>query len=303
MTILKSFAAGATLGLALVAAAGQALAGGDVVYTGVKTQRGAATAVPVPAPVPIPDVASGYYFRLDAAYAMNSIEKYKEATPRMDLVRQDDGLENFGRFGLGAGYHFRKWLRGDVTFDVRNEVRSKGNGSIQYSGPSDASNHTIAMRDTVYDRFRTKNYTGLVNGYIDLPVNETFTPYVGAGIGLVMHTIDRRQVQRTTACVDAINCDPSANGGVLPYNPAFTGLNSTAAANAGPNRSTQLAWAIMTGFAYKISNSTSLDFGYRMLSLGGTTFTTTWNGSQNPKLTIPDQINQELRVGLRYDIN
>lgn len=303
MTISKRFAAGATLGLALVAAAGQAQAGGDVIYTGVKTQRGAATAVPVPAPVPIPDIASRYYVRLDAAYSMNSIDKYREELPRFDRLRQDDSLENFGRYGLGAGYHLSKWFRGDVTFDVRNEVRSKANGSIGYFGPSDATGHAIEMRDTVFDRFRTKNYTGLVNGYLDVPMGEIFTPYVGAGIGLVMHTIDRRQLQRISQCVDTLNCDPNANNGTVPYSPGATGLNSTINGNAGPNRSTQLAWAIMTGFAYKVDTSTSIDFGYRMLNLGGTTFTTTVNGSQNPKITIPDQINHEIRVGLRYDIN
>ena len=303
MTIFKSLAVGASMGLALYAAAGQALAGGDVIYTGVKTQRGAATAVPVPAPVPVPDVASGYYVRMDAAYSWNSIDKYSDSDPRIDASRADDGLSNFGRYGLGAGYHFSKWLRGDITLDSRNEVRSKANGIVDYSGPVDASGHTIQMRDTIFDRFRTKNYTGLVNGYLDIPVNETFTPYVGAGVGVVMHTSPLRQVQKVSKCLDALNCDPAANGGLIPPNPAFTGLNSSNAGTGNSQRSTQLAWAIMAGTAYRISPSMNLDLGYRMLNLGGTTFTTFTTGTQNARLTIPDQINHEIRVGLRYDIN
>ena len=301
----------AVLGLALgcTALALPAFAGGDVDYGNGIIRRGTYSAIPVPAPVPVPDIASGYYLRLDAAYSVNSIDRYRDSDPHLDGLRNDDGLQNFGRYGLGAGYYFSRYIRGDVTIDVRNEVRSKTTGTIDYSGPIDATGtgHAILMRDSVFDRMRTKNYTGLINAYVDIPVTSAFTPYVGAGFGLVMHTTPGRTVQKDTKCVDTLNCDPRATGPapqpLFPNDPNYTGLNATTSNAAASRRSTDLAWAVMAGASYQVAHSMKLDIGYRMLSLGGTNFTTPWHSNTPAVLTIPDQINHEFRVGVRYDVN
>lgn len=291
-----------SLALALATAAAPAFAGGDVIYnSGIR--QSVPAAIPVPAPVPVPDEASGYYVRVDAAYSSNSVDRYSESNSHLDMFRSDQGLSNFGRYGIGAGYHFSRWIRADVTVDIRNDVNSKAYGTVNYGGVQDAGGYTIKMRDTVSDNFKTKNYTGLFNGYLDLPVTPTITPYVGAGIGWVLHTSPGRTVQVETVCVDTLNCDPSLNSARQKFNPSFGGLNTTSYGKGSKQNDLQMAAALMAGVTFNVSTYGRLDLGYRLLHLDGTTFTTAWTGTPNPKITIPDQNIHEIRVGYRYDIN
>lgn len=127
MTSSKKFLAGAAIALATFAGcASTALAGGDVIYGGVKQAGGAA--VPVPAPVPVPTVASGWYVRLDAAYSQGDTKKFKSTDPNVDQFRGDPYLDNYPRYGLGFGYYLNRYIRADVTFDQRNDVTSRGGG-------------------------------------------------------------------------------------------------------------------------------------------------------------------------------
>ena len=278
--------------------------------------------MPVPAPVPVADIASGYYVRLDASVGFNDANKYTDSIPFVQDLRNDDGLQTFGRYGVGVGYHFNRWLRGDVTFDGRTSTRSTYSHTDYFGGLIDGNGHQITMRNTVSDQFRTKDYTALANGYIDLPVSPAFTPYVGAGLGVVLHDWEgRNAVLQRIDCADGLNCDPAAGtipaGGstAIANNPGYRGLNSSLGGSSGQQYSATMAAALMAGFSYKVSSYGSLDFGWRWLHLSGTSFNTTviqttnsgsgttFASTQNSKITIPDQNIQEIRIGYRFDIN
>jgi opacity protein-like surface antigen len=178
----------AGLVLAIGSFAATAHAGGDAIRHGAGNySRHGGAAVPVPAPIPVPDTQSGYYVRLDAAYSQNSVSRYQANDPRADSVRGDSYLDNFSRFGGGVGYQFNRWFRMDAIYDVRSDVHSRGSGVVNYTIPNAAGGGTsglIAMRDTIADNFKSTNATGLINAYMDMPVSHSFTPYVGAGIGI-----------------------------------------------------------------------------------------------------------------------
>ncbi len=186
-------------------------------------------------------------------------------------------------------------------------MRSRGTGNYYYTVPNTAGGvdgaaaplpDNINMRDTYNDSFISSNSTALINGYVDLPVNHRFTPYIGAGIGFVRHQLKGRSYSRVTTCLETNpDCDPN----IVDAQQNSTVLNSTAATTAG-GIDYAIAAALMTGFTYKVWDNTKFDIGYRWLHLGGTTFvgrslTTVEN------LKIPDMNIHELRVGLRYDIN
>jgi opacity protein-like surface antigen len=287
---------GIVAALGTIAAVSAANAGGDVIDYGAGMRR-AGAAVPVPAPIPVPETQTGYYVRIDAAYSMSDTSKYKGTDPRADMVRGDSYLDNFPRFGLGVGYQFNKWFRMDATYDIRDNVKSRGAGSVDYTIPNvGGTNPTIAMRDTFTDSFTSTNATGLINAYLDAPVSKSFTPYVGVGIGFVRHQLKGRYFTRTTNCVDALDCDPATAG-----DQAGSTVDSTASAIAGQNN-IALAAAAMAGFTYQVWDNTKLDLGYRYLHLQGVTVTgRSTNVVEN--LKIPDQGIHELRVGVRYDIN
>ncbi|MGE0626499.1 MAG: outer membrane beta-barrel protein [Hyphomicrobiaceae bacterium] len=278
--------------LAVMGAIAPALAGG-IEYGGIVRQRVPA-AVPVPAPAPVPEIASGYYLRLDAAYSMSDTDKYRAQSPNNDdAVRSDGGLEQFGRFGFGVGYHFRPWLRMDATFDVRTDVSSRANSGVTSTANSGSSG--ALLTETFSDHFRSKNWTGLVNAYIDMPMWRSFTPYVGAGVGLVLHTIDGRNFTRTATCVDPVpaNCTAANNAGLI----------GTFSGSSGSDSDVAFAAAFMAGFSYQVSDSGSIDFGYRLLHLQGTSFKTSLNAGDPSIIKIPSQNNHEIRIGYRVDIN
>ena len=301
MRLFSTLIAGLSLGIAAGTAAVGPASAGDLSY-GSGLARHAA--VPVPAPVPVPDVASGYYFRVDAAYSLNSVGTYKSDQPTEDRYRSDRGLDEFGRYGIGMGYYWSKWFRTDLTLDVRSEVRSTGRGAWNRNVASTSvlpgEPTSIQLRDSVYDSFRVKDYTGLVNAYVDIPALPTFTPYIGVGLGVVLHSSRGRDIQRSTTCVDVVDCDPAGNN----IDPAATGLNSSFAFNGSRQREWALATAFMTGFTYKVFPSGKIDFGYRLLHLEGTSFKTP-HGTALPGATIkiPDQSISEIRVGYRWDVN
>jgi opacity protein-like surface antigen len=297
MNCSRSVITGLTLALAaLGCGAATALAGGEVIE-GPPVRHQVPVAVPVPAPVPVPEIASGFYVRIDAAYSQGDTSKYRSTETHADLVRADSYLDNFPRFGFGVGYQYNRWLRGDITFDWRTDVESKGSGNVFYTLPN-ANGTTSLMRDTISDHFKSTNMTGMANAYLDVPVWHSVTPYVGAGIGFVRHQLRGLNYTRDTTCVDLVDCNFVPPGGAPVPGPLFISSGSATAGGVD----VALAYSLMAGFTFQIAEWTKVDLGYRWLHLDGTTFVGR-GGNIVQNLTIPDQNIHELRVGLRWDIN
>jgi opacity protein-like surface antigen len=279
---------------ALTVTAVDALAGGDVAYGSGHARHRAETAVPVPAPAPVPDYASGYYLRLDFAYGLGDVSKYRSTDPAADAVRADSYLDSFPRYGFGLGYYFNRWLRADVTFDQRQDVESRGRRERTYNVPN-AVPLPAQMRDTVSESLTSGNSTGMVNVYADMDTGHRFTPYVGFGLGYVRHQVKGHRYSSSTVCEGAVApatgaCDATTDA-LLRNNVNTVGGTDYA-----------LALALMAGASFNVTSNLKLDMGYRWLNLQGTTFTGR-NIANVHNLTIPDQNIHELRVGVRYDIN
>lgn len=289
------------LGSALAAAAltfsaVDVLAGGDVHYGSGLTRHRAETAVPVPAPNPVPDYSSGYYLRLDFSYGLGDVSKYRSSNPYADAVRADSYLDSFPRYGFGVGYYFNRWLRADITFDQRQDVESRGQGSRTYTTLNGLAAAT-QMRDTVSESLTSGNSTGMFNVYADLNTGHRFTPYVGFGLGYVRHQVKSHAFSNVTICDDPTAVAPA---GCDATTAAFAA--SRTASNTVGGTDYALALALMTGASFNMTSNLKLDLGYRWLHLQGTSFATR-NPTNYYKLTIPDQNIHELRVGVRYDIN
>lgn len=117
---------------------------------------------------------------------------------------------------------------------------------------------------------KVESFTVMANGYFDLGTWAGLTPYVGAGIG--------------------------------GANVIFSGYeNSTAVtpmpSAAVPTHRWNLAWAVMAGVSYNLSQNFLLDIGYRHVDMGDL------NGGPNGQLTIKHLTGDEVRVGLRYLLN
>ena len=161
----------------------------------------------------------------------------------------------------------------------------------------------------------------LVNGYVDLGTWHGVTPYVGAGLGAAkvdatssvsfFKTSDGSPFAADytpTGAYPAIWVDqagnPITNGGGTTTTPVGQPVvpGTTTPVSFGPQKWNQsakktsynLAWALMAGVAYDISDHAKLDLGFRYLNLGSVSSI----GGASTALTA-----KEVRFGLRYMID
>jgi outer membrane autotransporter protein len=78
----------------------------------------------------------------------------------------------------------------------------------------------------------------MANGYFDINTSTDFTPYIGAGLGMVYR---------------------DAN-----YTAPYGGVTHTE-----DDQSWNLAWTLGAGVAYHVTDTMALDLGYRYVDLGG----------------------------------
>lgn len=148
-----------TLAIAFITvAAGSALAGGDVIYQGVKDPG---AAIPVPAPIPVIVYEPEYYVRFDVGaswLANGSIEEYGAGTAMADI----DDVEAIEFGSIGAGRYVTPSIRVELAVDLMTKaVLDRGPGTVKF-----------------------EQDIGMLNAYYDFRNGSPFTPYIGGGIGV-----------------------------------------------------------------------------------------------------------------------
>jgi opacity protein-like surface antigen len=134
------------------------------------------------------------------------------------------------------------------------------------------------VRDTV----------GLFNLYWDFTERGTrFVPYIGAGIGFAVRTIDRWH-QSTETLTDETVVPPAPIS-----RPSLSGKNKAHQA--------AVAAAAQAGFAYTLDQGMVLDFSYRFAYIGGVDAAMPINGVSS-RLSIGDTFEHALRAGIRWNV-
>lgn len=229
----------------------------------------------IEAPEPMPLAAvGGWYLRGDIGY------KYYQA-PKGSLSSMPWGTTGNGGqmgyekmlgaadIGVGVGYKFNDYLRTDLTLDYETPAKFKGSFYCVTGGCG-----TGVWHDS--ERVKITAYSALANAYADLGDFHGFKPYVGAGIGASY--LRTSQVQ--SGMIDTDNTPPNSKG---KWN---------------------LAWALMAGVEYPVSDRLSVDLGYRYLNLGDAQTGSATDGSGNvAHINYKDITAHEVRVGLRYYLN
>jgi opacity protein-like surface antigen len=287
---------------------------------------GSYPAVPVPAPIPVPE-AFNWYVRADAGYTFAGDKpSYQESGYTTNgyasagSSEQSSRWDNNGSFGVGVGYVFNRWLRGDITFETRGKTERRYSASQTYDvsaqlAPLPVPSNRIQV-DTD-DTLKTRAWLGLVNAYVDIPTGWRFTPYVGAGIGIVDHRIGRyfgeTHSDVTAAAFNStggFDCG-TAGGGAAAACPSILAAAASGSARNNTN-STGFAWALMAGGAFEVHSGVLVDVGYRYLHLDGGNIAITrpnvtavnplLQGGGTTSLSFGDYSIHEVRAGLRYNI-
>ncbi len=191
-------------------------------------------------------------------------------------------------FDIGVGYQVNPWLRGDVTLEYR------GGGHFQslYVLNAPASGGNTQYAD--FYRASTSSVVGLINVYADLGTWYGVTPFVGAGIGMSHN-----------------NLFGMTDNGQVTSGAGATGPSGGYFSDGGTNN---LAWALMAGLDFDVSQNLKLELGYRYLNLGkyssgasnclngtgtGTGFSlATCGGSSNYVRTSNTLASNDFRLGL-----
>lgn len=247
---------------------------------------------PVAYAAPMPSAVSNCYFRADMGYSWsrdpdirfpvgNTVNEFDAAGNLISSSYTQTGsgvtdtsLENtwLGEAGFGCGSGSRG-LRAELMLGYHGNRKIDGK-------PGDytiTNNYPVPVpqdppvEDPLHSTVKT--YTLMANVYKDFGRFGNVTPYVGAGLGVAYNQMGETYFTGTTTLPNRI---------------------------AGDN-DISLAWALMAGIGYQLSDRAILDIGYRYLDMGKISSQRHDNtGSINPKVVVDDLAAHEFKVGLRY---
>ncbi|MCJ2010277.1 porin family protein [Methylobacterium sp. E-041] len=290
---------------------------------GAPSLAAAADLLPPPPPPPYAppiEVGGGWYLRGDVGASVYDRAKYSTS---YDYAGYPEANRSYGNevggggfAGVGVGYQFTPFLRGDVTGEYRYSTGLRG--SEYYRGPdydNGLGSYGINKSSGHFD-----SAVVLANAYFDLGTWYGITPFIGAGAGYAFNHVSgygtNGQFTSPTYAYDYGNpqyggcpCAPptynytptytvDANGNATPV------YNSQATTKSYKDKTTgSFAWALHAGLAYNVTDAFKVELAYRYLNLGhastGASFSTCC-GEAGAGVKIKDIEAHDVKIGVRY---
>jgi opacity protein-like surface antigen len=228
------------------------------------------------APAPVRAPAGPCYFRGDVGYSMAQEptlrwSAFNPPAPYRDKVTNssmDDAVMVEAGAGCGSG---SRGFRSELMLGYRGERGVSGTTSPFVINPGDpAHSSPISSKLTTY--------TAMVNAYYDLGAWRGIVPYLGVGIGLAYNQMSEYSI----------------------FHPNM-GFPNAPWTVSGENDLT-LAWSLMAGFGWQISDRAILDLGYRYIDFGraATSRFDNFGFGNLSRLNADDLAAHEFKLGLRY---
>jgi opacity protein-like surface antigen len=243
---------------------------------------------PMYAPPPVEEFG-GWYLRGDIGMTNQSFRSLHSAS--IDLVNaqfpgalqnQGFGWDSSTSFGLGVGYKFNNWLRGDITGEFRGKANFHGAQNIPlntaFAGFAFADNYTASKSEWVV----------MANAYVDLGTWWCVTPFIGAGVGTSRNSISSFR-----------------DDGISLQTGFGTSPSSTYAADASR---WNFAWALHAGLGYQVTRNVTIELAYRYMNLGDfvTGRTNSFDGVtvvNGSPFTIKDVTSHDVKLGVRWNFD
>src|SRR5258708_8481852 len=128
---------------------------------------------PMYVPPPVEDFG-GWYLRGDIGFREERVKGRNNALDAANTSSsQRSGFNSAGICGLGVGYKFNPWFRGDLTGEYRGNSNFDGFDLIGFPGGFGAHTYHATKSE----------WLALANAYVDLGTWWGVTPFVGAGAG------------------------------------------------------------------------------------------------------------------------
>ncbi|PZO77293.1 MAG: porin family protein [Mesorhizobium amorphae] len=212
------------------------------------------------------EVGSGWYLRGDVGYQLNDhpfgeIDLKDYGIGSIDLA--DWGLEPSERRFIGSagiGFHFTDYLRADVN--------------AGYLGRNEFDKGISVGTEDLSGSFKNEAWYGMANAYLDLGTVAGFTPYVGAGAGILSNA--------------------------WRWDARYESDGEEVFSLSDSGRDYAFAYTLNAGLAYRFADNVSLDVGYQYLSSPGAEY---FDLSDLQDHIIGKGLEfHQIRAGLRYDL-
>lgn len=238
---------------------------------------------PYYAPPPPVEDPSGWYLRGDIGFSNQKVkDRDYYSYPQLLSLNQSNSFDSGGIFGVGVGYQFNNWFRADVTGQYRGNANFHGLDLTSYPDTG-----TVQRGSDVYSANKSE-WVVMANAYVDLGTWWCVTPFIGAGVGASRNTISN---------FTDIGANGTAAFGTVP-----------GVASAQSNSKWNLAWALHTGVAYKVTPNMSVELGYSYMNLGdavtGELVTKDGFGAGGGHMMkFNDITSHDLKLGVRWNLD
>ena len=181
------------------------------------------------------------------------------------------------KFGATLGYHIDSAIRVEgELFMARAEISQITNTDIALPGPLSS----IPIDDVPLNPTGTAEQFGaMLNLWYDIETDSDWTPYVGAGLGLIR--VDQGDLRYDEG--ELVRAVLSRLPMSQPLPPGFVPKPSAT--------DSAFAYQIGAGIGYALSDSTTLHIGYRLQALNGLEFT-----GMNPMTMASVRAETDLRI-------
>lgn len=231
------------------------------------------------------EYASGWYLRGD----IGTFHGAGNVTYILGGAQEFNGSAFFEdvAVGVGVGYIFNDRLRADFTISHFGGLSLGGSSSLGSCGAGFTG-------ECFYNTSASVNFTDLsLNGYWNLGNWSTIKPYVGAGIGLALVRWDDYNSQPFCALDPGETCAGATHSGGLTQE-----ILASGGALTSHGRSTAASFSLMAGADYRLTESLTIDAGYRYTRLVDVGL-----NSDSSDLANIDGLNvHQVRLGLRYEV-
>ncbi|MDP4021652.1 outer membrane beta-barrel protein [Methylobacterium sp. NEAU 140] len=278
----------------------------------------AADLLPPPPPPPPPppiEVGGGWYLRGDVGASIYDRTKYVSYddchTCGGDKRAFGNAIGSGGFAGVGVGYQFTPFFRGDVTAEYRYSTGLRGSNYYNF-GTDDWGNGLYGTEKTT-GHFDSGVF--LANAYFDLGTWYGITPFIGGGVGVALNNVSGFQTDSSfnspvygySPYYDSCKCGGKGHPSFV-YGPSYNPDGSTQYKSATgttyykDKSTTSFAWALHAGLAYNVTDAFKVELAYRYLNLGkvetGIGWSTCCGTLQSVK--IKDIEAHDVKIGLRY---
>ena len=275
--------------------------------------------------VPV-EVGSGWYLRGDVGYNFHQDHKkfdlsFSDPYTQYESIGFSETKTTVGAT-IGMGYHFNDFLRTDLNLGFLSTNKAEFFGThlggcggtlitstTYYDGEGDPidppSTSTERVASDCYSSSVAKSqaWTGMANVYADLGTFVGLTPYVGAGIGLVYTpvkvTVDERLCKAQQSVTGVTGVSETTQTFLCDGQDSLADADVEYPGTRFDNNKVSLAYSLGAGFAYRVSQNTSVDFGYQYVTAPDAQYVTLRDGT----IGIGEGIDyHQIKLGLRYDL-